>query len=58
MIFSLAFFAVVFPMFLWVETKAVKPIMPVHLIAKSPHMNLIMSNMIASFLSHAVLFNV
>lgn len=57
-IFSLTFFAVVFPAFLWVETKAVKPIMPVHLIAKSPHMNLIIGNHIAAFLSNAVLFNV
>ncbi|KAK4226171.1 putative transporter-like protein 1 [Podospora fimiseda] len=57
-VFSLSFFAVFFPVFLWVETRAVKPIMPVHLILKSPHMNLIMANHIAAFLSNAVLFNI
>ncbi|KAK4163254.1 MFS general substrate transporter [Cladorrhinum sp. PSN259] len=57
-VFSLSFFAVFFPVFLWVETRAVKPIMPVHLIVKSPHLNLIFGNHIAAFLSNAVLFNV
>ncbi|GAB1316703.1 hypothetical protein MFIFM68171_06913 [Madurella fahalii] len=55
---SLAIFAVFFPLFLLVEKRAAKPIMPVHLILKSPHMNLIMSNHIAAFLSNATLFNV
>lgn len=58
MIASLAFFAVCFPLFLFVETRATKPIMPIHLILKSPHMNLVLSNHIAAFLSHAILFNV
>ncbi|KAK4238212.1 MFS general substrate transporter [Achaetomium macrosporum] len=55
---SLAIFAVFFPLFLHVETRAAKPIMPLHLILKSPHMNLIFSNHIAAFLSNAILFNV
>ncbi|KAK3353510.1 major facilitator superfamily transporter [Lasiosphaeria hispida] len=55
---SLAFFAVFFPLFLYVETIATHPIMPMHLIQHSPHMNLIFSNHIAAFLSNAILFNV
>ncbi|KAK3939868.1 MFS general substrate transporter [Diplogelasinospora grovesii] len=55
---SLAIFAVFFPLFLWVETRAVRPIMPMHLIRSSPHKNLIFSNHIAAFVAHAILFNV
>jgi hypothetical protein len=55
---SLMGFAVFFPPFLYVETHAVKPIMPLHLILKSPYMNLIFSNHIAALISSAVLFNV
>lgn len=55
---SLMGFAVFFPPFLYVETRAVKPIMPLHLIFKSPYMNLIFSNHIAALISSAVLFNV
>ncbi|KAK0629622.1 major facilitator superfamily domain-containing protein [Bombardia bombarda] len=55
---SLVIFAVFFPLFLYVETIATKPIMPLYLIKKSPHMNLIFSNHISSFLSSAILFNV
>lgn len=55
---SLAIFAVFFPLFLWVETRATKPIMPLHLVLKSPYSNLIFSNHIAAFLSVATLFNV
>ncbi|KAL2168223.1 hypothetical protein VTG60DRAFT_282 [Thermothelomyces hinnuleus] len=55
---SLAVFALFFPLFLFVEKRAVKPIMPLHLILKSPHANLIFSNHIGAFLSNATLFNV
>ncbi|KAL2024580.1 hypothetical protein VTK56DRAFT_7623 [Thermocarpiscus australiensis] len=55
---SLTVFAVFFPAFLLAETRAAKPIMPMHLILKSPHTNLIFSNHIAAFLSNAILFNV
>lgn len=55
---SLAVFAVFFPLFLLVERRAANPIMPIHLVLKSPHMNLILSNHIAAFLSNAILFNV
>ncbi|KAK0714971.1 major facilitator superfamily domain-containing protein [Lasiosphaeris hirsuta] len=55
---SLTFFAIFFPLFLYVETIATKPIMPMHLVQHSPHMNLIFSNHIAAFLSNAILFNV
>lgn len=55
---SLTIFAVLFPLFLYVETHAVKPIMPLHLVLKSPYTNLIFSNHIAAFLHSASLFNV
>lgn len=55
---SLVIFAVFFPLFLFVETRAIKPIMPIHLVLKSPHMNLIISNHLTAFLANAILFNV
>ncbi|KAK5657735.1 hypothetical protein OQA88_2808 [Cercophora sp. LCS_1] len=55
---SLLIFAICFPLFLYVETHAVKPIMPMHLILQHPHMNLIFSNHIASFLANAIIFNI
>ena len=55
---SLTLFAVLFPLFLFVETRAVKPIMPLHLVLKAPYTNLIFSNHIGAFLSTATLFNV
>lgn len=55
---SLLVFAICFPLFLYVETHAVKPIMPMHLILQHPHMNLIFSNHIASVLANAIIFNV
>lgn len=54
---SLAIFAVFSPLLLLVERRAARPIMPIHLVLKSPHMNLVMSNHIAAFLSNAILFN-
>ncbi|KAK0712223.1 major facilitator superfamily domain-containing protein [Apiosordaria backusii] len=55
---SLAFFAVVFPVFLWVEGWVKKPIMPLHLVFQSPHMNLMVSSHISALLAAAILFNV
>ncbi|KAM7198156.1 major facilitator superfamily transporter [Rhypophila sp. PSN 637] len=55
---SLACFAVFFPLFLHVETKAVKPIMPLRLVRLSPHRNLLLGNAIAAMISSTVLFNV
>ncbi|TQV98827.1 hypothetical protein V2A60_007476 [Cordyceps javanica] len=54
---SAVLFAVAFPAFLWVESRAARPIMPLHLITKMPHANLIFGNFIASLLVNAVLFN-
>ena len=54
---SFAIFGACFPVFLYNETRAERPIMPLHLIRKSPHMNLIFSNFIAAFLTHAMIFN-
>ncbi|EGX92907.1 MFS transporter, putative [Cordyceps militaris CM01] len=54
---SLAIFAMTFPTFLWVESRSARPIMPLHLITKTPHANLILGNFIASLLTNAVLFN-
>lgn len=54
----LLIFAIFSPLFLYVETHAAKPIMPIHLVRHSPHLNLIFNNHIASFLSNATLFNV
>jgi hypothetical protein len=53
----LVVFAVCFPLFLYNETLAARPIMPLHLIRKSPFANLIFSNQIASMLLNAIIFN-
>ncbi|KAK0743724.1 major facilitator superfamily transporter [Schizothecium vesticola] len=55
---SLIAFAILFPLFLYAETLATKPIMPMYLVKQSPHMNLLFSNHIAAFLANAILFNV
>ncbi|KAL2158603.1 hypothetical protein VTH06DRAFT_4085 [Thermothelomyces fergusii] len=55
---SLVVFALFFPLFLFVEKHVAKPIMPLHLVLKSPHANLIYSNHIGAFISNATLFNV
>lgn len=55
---SLATFAVVFPLFIWVESFVNKPIMPLHLLRHSPRANLIFSNFIASFLANSIIFNI
>ncbi|KAH7165528.1 major facilitator superfamily domain-containing protein [Dactylonectria macrodidyma] len=55
---SLVIFAVVFPLFFWVESWVHKPIMPLYLIRHSPRANLIFSNFIASLLANSILFNI
>ncbi|KAK3390314.1 major facilitator superfamily transporter [Podospora didyma] len=55
---SLVAFATSFPLFLFVETRATKPIMPMHLVQKSPHMNLIFSNFFGAIVANAIIFNV
>ncbi|KAM3537971.1 hypothetical protein ARSEF1564_009113 [Beauveria bassiana] len=54
---SIVVFAVSFPAFLWVESRTAKPIMPLHLVTKMPHANLIFGNFLASLLFNAILFN-
>lgn len=54
---SLVIFAVTFPAFIWVESFAKKPIMPLHLIRRSPHANMIFSNALGAFLMNAIIFN-
>ncbi|KAG6353348.1 hypothetical protein INS49_007520 [Diaporthe citri] len=54
---SLAVFALSFPSFLWAERSASRPIMPLRLIQRSPHANMIFSNFLAAFLMNAILFN-
>ncbi|KAK2606097.1 hypothetical protein QQS21_003492 [Conoideocrella luteorostrata] len=55
---SLVISIVFFPVFLWVESRVSLPIMPLHLIRRSPRANLIFSNFIAAFLSNAIFFNI
>lgn len=54
---SLVIFAVGFPAFLWTESRATHPIMPLYLIGRSPHANMIFSNAIAAFMMNAIIFN-
>lgn len=54
---SLVIFAVTFPTFIWVESFVTKPIMPLHLIRRSPHANMIFSNALGAFLMNAIIFN-
>lgn len=54
---ALALFAVCFPLFLLVERRATKPIMPLHLIRRSPHANMIFSNALGAFVMNAIMFN-
>ncbi|KAK4189294.1 major facilitator superfamily domain-containing protein [Podospora australis] len=55
---SLTFFAIFFPLFIYVESRAIKPIMPIHLVFQSPHMNLIIGNHLAAIVINAIIFNV
>lgn len=54
---SLVIFAVSFPAFIWVESFVTKPIMPLYLIRRSPHANMIFSNALAAFMMNAIIFN-
>jgi MFS family permease len=54
---SLAIFAVTFPCFLWAERSASRPIMPLRLILRSPHANMIFGNFLSAFIMNTVLFN-
>lgn len=54
---SLAIFAASFPLFLVAEAKAARPIMPLHLIRRGPHANMIFSNALAAFIMNAIMFN-
>ncbi|KAL1861393.1 hypothetical protein Daus18300_008924 [Diaporthe australafricana] len=54
---SLAISALGFPSFLWAERSASRPIMPLRLIQRSPHANMIFSNFLAAFMMNAILFN-
>lgn len=53
----LVIFVVSFPSFLWAESVASRPIMPLHLIRHAPHANMIFSNAAAAFLMNAIIFN-
>lgn len=55
---SLLVFAVFFPTFLWVESRAWKPIMPLDLITHSPRANLVFANFLAAFITNAIFFNI
>jgi hypothetical protein len=54
---SLCIFALGFPAFLWVETTAAKPIMPLRIVQAAPRANLIFSNVLAAVMSNAIIFN-
>ncbi|KAI9736406.1 MAG: hypothetical protein M1818_006139 [Claussenomyces sp. TS43310] len=55
---SLCIFAVGFPLFLWIESRASRPIMPLAIIRHAPRANIIFSNALAAIIVNAVLFNV
>lgn len=54
---ALLIFATFFPLFIWVESRVAKPIMPLYLIRHPPRANLIFANFIAALLSNSILFN-
>ncbi|UNI21811.1 Beta-aspartyl-peptidase [Purpureocillium takamizusanense] len=55
---SLAVFAVCFPVFLLVESRVRRPIMPLHLIRYTPRSNLIIANFFAAMISNSIVFNI
>ncbi|KFA51725.1 hypothetical protein S40293_02805 [Stachybotrys chartarum IBT 40293] len=55
---SLCIFTLGFPAFLWVETTAAKPIMPLRIVQAAPRANLIFSNVLAAVMSNAIIFNI
>ena len=42
---------------IWADKRAKQPIMPLHLLYRHPHMNLVYANLLASIASNTVLFN-
>lgn len=54
---ALVTFSVAFPTFLYSQSLATRPIMPLHLVRHAPRMNLIFANALASILTNAILFN-
>lgn len=54
---SLAICAIGFPIFLFVETKVEKPIMPLGPLRTAPRANLIFSNFIVGLIYSCILFN-
>lgn len=57
MVASLCVFAICFPLFLYAETLATRPILPLRIVRHSPRANLIFSNFFAALLTNAILFN-
>ncbi|KAH8809107.1 major facilitator superfamily transporter [Xylogone sp. PMI_703] len=55
---SLAIFAVGFPIFLWVETRVLLPIMPLRIILSNPRAGLIIANSLGAIVANAITFNV
>lgn len=53
----LAIFTVCIPAFLWIESRAANPLIPLNLIWHRPRANLLFSNFIAAMLGHSILFN-
>lgn len=54
---SLVIFAVGFPAFIYSQSLAARPIMPLRLIRRGPHANLMFSNFFGSLIMNAILFN-
>jgi MFS family permease len=55
---SLFVFSIGFPVFLWNESVAPLPIMPLGMIRKAPYANLIISNFLSSMVTNSIIFNV
>ncbi|KAM0275695.1 hypothetical protein ACHAQH_007492 [Verticillium albo-atrum] len=55
---ALITFSVAFPAFLYSQSLASRPIMPLYLVRHSPRANLIFANSLASILTNAILFNI
>ncbi|RYP05689.1 hypothetical protein DL765_009761 [Monosporascus sp. GIB2] len=54
---SLVAAGVCFPVCLWVESRAKRPMLPLELLHSSPRANIIFANFLAAFLMNAILFN-
>ncbi|RDA90445.1 hypothetical protein CP533_3945 [Ophiocordyceps camponoti-saundersi (nom. inval.)] len=55
---SLLIFAVCLPIFVYVESRVPKPILPLRLIREAPRANLIYANFIGAILTNAIFFNI